>query len=622
MGVVRILPDKLANQIAAGEVVERPVSALKELVENALDAGASRISVEIEAGGKKRIRVEDNGVGMDREDCLMALERHATSKLTRSEDLFSIKTLGFRGEALPSIASVSRFTLESRHREAECGVKVTVHGSTLKDVRDIQKQPGTTVTVDNLFFNIPARRKFLRTTETELSWIVTLMTTFSFAHVDKDFSLFHNGKPLFQVSAVKTLKERIYQHYGRRLLDDLIPFDCQEGGFHIRGLLSKPHVRKSNRNYQFLFVNGRLVRDKVLNHAIFDAYREFGESKQYPVIFLFISCDSTEVDVNVHPAKTEIKFIHSNQVHGLVSDTLKQALTSIPQTTPWRQAKPLVEGRAEADQPQEVQEHIPLDRPPVTYSESTPYAKFLREKEAFFGEPAEGSTQAFASRPIDSPSQETTSMQATSPERVSEAPAVEGQTSGLKIPRIIGQYKESFILAEDDDALLLIDQHVAHERILYDQIYESFTSGSIETQLLLIPQTIELTPAQIIRLEEAMELLGTFGFDLDRFDGNTFVIREVPAFLPEGDLQRMVIELVDKAQGEMGETAVEQMIQHMAATRACKAAVKINMRLTHEKMLHLVEELYRSNTPLFCPHGRPVVLRMTDLDIEKNFLRR
>jgi len=248
LGKVRILPDKLANQIAAGEVVERPVSALKELVENALDANATSIKVEIEAGGKSKIRVEDNGIGMDREDCLMALERHATSKLTRSEDLFSIKTLGFRGEALPSIASVSRFTLESRQKDAEHGVQIKVHGTTLRDVAEIQKQPGTTVTVEQLFFNIPARRKFLRKTETELSWIVNLMTTYSFAHVDKFFSLRHNGKVLFQVSPVKSLKERIYQHYGKKFVDDLIPFNSEFGVFHIHGLISKPHVRKTSRN--------------------------------------------------------------------------------------------------------------------------------------------------------------------------------------------------------------------------------------------------------------------------------------------------------------------------------------------------------------------------------------
>ena len=617
MGIVRVLPDKLANQIAAGEVVDRPVSALKELVENSLDAGATRIIVDVDAGGKKRIRVEDNGVGMDREDCLMALERHATSKLTRSEDLFSIKTLGFRGEALPSIASVSRFSLESRRKDMSFGIRVSVSGSTLKDVREIQKQEGTTVTVEQLFFNIPARRKFLRTTETELSWIVNLMTTYSFAHVDKFFSLSHDGKLLFQVPPVKTLSERIYQHYGKTLIGELLPFDRHDGLIHIHGLLSKPHFRKTSRNYQYLFVNQRLVRDKVLNHAISDAYREFGESKQFPVIFLFIECPSDEVDVNVHPAKTEIKFINSGQVHDSVRDTLKETLLQIPQTTPWRPRGSQQDANAvisppDIDAKQETLFSASSSRQ-THYEEpqTSPYSRFLRERNSFFGQ--------------DSSNQNL--PEAVPDDKLEQKPGFQPPTGALgsslfEAPRVIGQYKESFILAEDRDALLVIDQHVAHERILFDQIFESYRHNSIETQMLLVPLTIELTGAQVIRLNESLPLLRTFGFDIDRFDGNTFVVREVPGFLPHADVQSMVLELIEKAQGQTGETAIETLIQHMAATKACKAAVKINMRLTIDKMQHLVNELYRSQTPLFCPHGRPVVLRMTDFDIEKNFLRR
>lgn len=634
MGIVRILPDKLANQIAAGEVVERPVSALKELVENALDAGATRIKVEVDAGGKKRIRVEDNGTGMDREDCLMALERHATSKLTRSEDLFSIKTLGFRGEALPSIASVSRFTLESRQKEAAFGVRVMVNGSKLRDVVEIQKAPGTTVLVENLFYNIPARRKFLRTTETELSWIVNLMTTYSFAHVDTFFSLAHNGKTLFSVTPVKTLKERIFQHYGRNLIEDLLPLDHTEGEFRFHGLISKPHVRKTSRNYQYLFVNGRLVRDKMLNHAIFEAYKEFGESRQYPVIFLFIECPSQEVDVNVHPAKTEIKFIHSNQVHQWVVEGMRNVLLTVPQVTPWRPKDRFQRGSSSEEQgPVPSQPKLPFTEnrgseretrsflnagPAVSGTGSdyqtgsaTPYARFLREKQELFTETEAGGEDGGLSG----------KEEVKDPSSIVDH-AVAARNEAPEIPRVIGQYKESFILAEEEDALLLIDQHVAHERILFDQIFESYREGNIETQLLLIPLTIDLTPAQVVRLEECLPLLKSFGFDLDRFDSNTFVIREIPAFLPDSNMQTMVLELIEKAQGKRGETAIEALIQHMAAMKACKAAVKINMRLNPEKMQHLVDTLYRSQTPLFCPHGRPIVLRMTDVEIEKNFLRR
>ncbi|PIE01673.1 MAG: DNA mismatch repair protein MutL [Acidobacteria bacterium] len=614
MGRVRVLPDKLANQIAAGEVVERPVSALKELVENALDAHATSIKVTVDAGGKRRIRVEDDGVGMDREDCLMALERHATSKLNRSEDLFSIKTLGFRGEALPSIASVSRLTLESRQKEAEHGHRVTVHGSKIKDLKEIQKMPGTTVTVDQLFFNMPARRKFMRKTETELSWIVNLMTTYSFAHTDKFFSLTHNGKTLFRVTPVKTLKERIYQHYGKPFVDDLLPFQREFGPFKLHGLLSKPHVRKTSRNFQYLFVNGRLVRDKVLNHAIYDAYREFGETRHYPIIFLFLECPSDEVDVNVHPAKTEIKFIHPNDVHDHVRDTLKAVLVQIPQTTPWKttarpefnqRLSPAEHSTSSQEQEPQVQTRFNFSRtgqsqdPGVVYqkSESTPYSRFIREH----GQVFETETQNKPVIPPDQPSQETVHEES---------------------PRVLAQYNDSFILAQEPGALLLIDQHVAHERILYDQVLESYTSGQLESQMLLIPQTFELTRAQSIRLEESMDFVRSFGFDIDRFDSQTYVVREVPAIVSGGQEAEMVVELIEKALGNRGETKVEAMIQHLAATRACKAAVKINMRLSLEKMQHLVDQLWKSKTPLFCPHGRPIVLRFTDEEIEKNFLRR
>ena len=655
MGRVRVLPDHLANQIAAGEVVERPASALKELVENCFDAGATRIRISLEAGGKRRIRVEDNGCGMDRDDCLMALERHATSKLTRAEDLFSIRTLGFRGEALPSIASVSRLTLESRPEDTESGVRIEMNGSKMVRVGDVSRNPGTCITVDNLFFNIPARKKFLRKTETELGWMVNLVTQYSFVHTDKHFYLEHNGRTLIDVPPVKTLDERVYQHFGKKMLDELIPFSGERDWLKVRGLTSTPNYFKTSRNYQYLFVNGRLVRDRVLNHAVLEAYQGFGEGRVYPVVFLFLKLPSAEVDVNVHPAKTEIKFIHGDFVHDAVRDLLRVPLVERKLTIPYRfrdayHQHPSQQERRRPDpwsKPVERQptlpgnnpgDHTPLfggaqptgldhtGDPTPPPDRTTAYDTFLRKTQAQEHQPHGGGPHqpsVTTQQPVNGqslPHQQPDG--ATPPGNTGVPRSLFGNDPVLTRPTVIGQFRESYILAEQEGDLLLIDQHVAHERILYDRIIEGLAENSIECQALLVPETIALTPQQAVELEHLMPFVRRFGFDLDPFDGNTFIIREIPTFATGQNLEVLVAELVEKAQGQRNETAIEIMTDHLAATRACKAAVKINMRLTIDKMNHLIERLWASSSPLFCPHGRPIILRFRNEEIEKNFLRR
>ncbi len=645
MGRIRVLPDQLANQIAAGEVVERPASALKELLENSFDAGATEIRVYLEAGGKRRIRIEDNGSGMDREDCLMALERHATSKLTRAEDLFSIRTLGFRGEALPSIASVSRFSLESRSRDQDSGVRVEVEGSRLVKVSDISRNPGTTITVDHLFFNIPARKKFLRSTETELSWMVNLVTQYSIAHLDKHFYLEHDGKVLLDLTPVKELSERIYQHFGKKMLDHLVPFGATHEWLQVEGMASTPDYFKTNRNHQYLFANGRMVRDRVLGHAITAAYQGFGEGGVHPVIFLFLNLPSREIDVNVHPAKTEVKFIQADVVHDRVRDAIRKALverkltvpyrfregnhphpSALPQGAgdPWRRpgALPAAGSRPApwARQPSQALlpgadpvAQNPLFRDPP--AATTPYAQFLDRQRATNPQPPE--TRPPQAEPLAA----TELSPVTPPEHAPEVDLFAADPT-LAMPRIIGQFRESYILAEQEGDLLLIDQHVAHERILYDQICAELEAGEVERQALLVPITVELSPQQAVMMSRLLPELRRFGFDLDAFDGNTYMIREVPASLTGENLERMVVELVDRVQGTRTDSLMEAIIDHFAATKACKAAVKINMRLTPEKMRHLLERLWSSSSPLFCPHGRPIFLRFKNDEIERNFLRR
>lgn len=645
MGSIRVLPDHLANQIAAGEVVERPASALKELIENSLDAGARKIKVVLEAGGKKRIRVEDDGCGMDRDDCLMALERHATSKLTRAEDLFSIRSLGFRGEALPSIASVSRLTLESRRAEADAGVRVELHGSKMFKVTEVSRPPGTAITVDQLFFNIPARKKFLRKTETELSWMVNLVTQYSMAHIDKHFILEHNGRVLMDLAPVTLLKERVYQHFGKQFIDHLVPFEGARDWLKVDGLTSLPSFLKTSRNYQFLFVNGRLVKDKVLGHAISEAYQGFGEGKIYPVIFLFIEVPSEEVDVNVHPAKTEVKFINANFVHDGVRDLIREPLLQQRATIPYRFREQYHEFPTEAapakrdpwSVPRQEQQPLPggggqgpmfdgasaasaTRAAAVGGQPGSAYDRFMQQREGHAGvAPSRPPTVADAVPPAAAPAARVAPAQ---PEAGAASLFSEEQQKVLNLPRIIGQFRDSYILAEQGGDLLLIDQHVAHERILYDQISAALAENRVERQALLVPQTIELSPAQAVDFEQVKPTLAQFGFDVDPFDGHTFVIRERPVFVEGENLEKLVGELIEKARGERRETALEAMIDHYAATKACKAAVKINMSLTPEKMKHLINELYHSATPMFCPHGRPIVLKFSNEEIEKNFFRR
>ncbi|MCB1041330.1 MAG: DNA mismatch repair endonuclease MutL [Acidobacteria bacterium] len=596
MGHIRVLPDHLANQIAAGEVVERPVSAVKELLENSLDAGADHIRLAIEAGGKRKIAIWDNGHGMDHDDCLMAFERHATSKLTRAEDLFSIRTLGFRGEALPSIASVSRMTLESRTPEATVGVRVTLRGSKIEQVTEVACPVGTHVNVGGLFFNIPARRKFMRRTETELSWIVNLVTQYSFAHLDKRFVLESDGRTLFDVTPVTSLKERIYQHFGKDMMRHMLDLDQHCDWLHLSGMISTPNYFKTSRSHQYLFVNGRLVRDKVLSHAISEAYRGFGEGHTHPVIFLFVHVPSAEVDVNVHPAKTEVKFIQGAWVHDRVRDVLRERLVAQPLTVTYRVRTPPVIAR-QTSLDDRTQNHGPLFTP----NDDNPYQRFVARHEV-----DHTSQPSHIEEPVAA---------------VADKPLFHAEPS-LQNPRVIGQFRDSYILAQDREHLYVIDQHVAHERILYDQINATLLSGSFERQKLLIPETVEMTRAQMIDFESLEPLFTRFGFDVGALDDRTCVVREVPAFLTSRQVGPLVVELVEKARGQRDDAAVEAIIDLLAATRACKAAIKINMRLTAEKMQHLIDQLWSSSSPLFCPHGRPIALTMTNDEIERNFLRK
>lgn len=655
MGRIHVLPDQVANKIAAGEVVERPASVVKELLENSLDAGADDIRVEAEGGGRRLIRVADNGCGMLRDDALLALERHATSKLSRVEELECIATLGFRGEALPSIASVSRMVIETRAAEEPCGARVEVAGGRILSVSDCVRPAGTTITVRDLFFNVPARRKFLRTEQTELAHIASLVTHYSLAHPARSFELVHEGRQLLAAAPVASAAERVFQVFGAETLEELIelePREAAEGRFQLSGFISRPQVQKTNRNSIFLFVNRRLIRDRLLLHAISAAYANLMPPSAFPFALLFLDCDPGEVDVNVHPSKTEVRFRAASWVHDFVRDALREALVeSRPAPAAPLPSLPAPEGSQPAarlpyseftqaledfrlpgiqpETPRSVLPELSLSAPPAPPPrlDLQPLAQTA---------PAETSS----TRDIQSGSQPVASPYA---EPARELPAEErgrlrvpdthaalpqglvldppSSMAALENVRILGQLHDSFIIAAGPDGLWIIDQHVAHERILFEKFLDRLTRGRSEQQRLLLPLILTLTPAQEADYQRIAGELARAGFETEPFGHRTIAVKAAPADLPPQSVEQVVFEILEIAEAEMRRATVEDFRAALAASLACRAAIKINTRLEPEKMEWLVRELARTRYPMSCPHGRPVALRYSNRDILRSFHR-
>jgi len=642
MGRIHILSDQVANKIAAGEVVERPASVVKELLENSLDAGATSIRVEAEAGGRRLIRVADDGCGMIRDDALLALERHATSKIARVEELESIATLGFRGEALPSIASVSRMLLETRAAEEPAGSRIEVAGGKILSVADCVRPPGTSITVRDLFFNVPARRKFLRSEQTELAHIASLVTHYSLAHPSKSFELTHEGKKLLDAPPVLTPAERVFQVFGAETLEELIelePRTAQEGRFTLSGFISRPQVQKSNRNSIFLFVNRRLIRDRLLLHAISAAYANLMPPSAFPFALLFLDCDPGEVDVNVHPSKTEVRFRASSFVHDFVRDTLREALVASrpapaapppsPVPVPPR-AQPQPGARLPfseftqaiedfrftgipGESPRSVLPDLQLAPPPGP----EPRLSLVPGPPL---EPAGGPPQWSAPpEPAAAPRLRVPDTHGAIPQGLAlDAPS---SMASLDDVRILGQLHDSFIIAAGADGLWIIDQHVAHERILFEQFLDRLLRGRAEQQRLLLPVVVTLTPAQEADFQRIASELELAGFEAEPFGQRTIAIKAVPADLPPAAAEEVFFEILEIADSEMRRSTPEDFRRAMAASLACRSAIKINTRLEPEKMEWLVRQLARTRYPMSCPHGRPVALRYSNREILRSFHR-
>ena len=679
MGRIRVLSDQVANQIAAGEVVERPASVVKELLENSLDAGATRIRIEVEGGGRKLIRIVDDGQGMVRDDALLAFERHATSKLHSSDDLLAIRTLGFRGEALPSIASVSRLTLETRSAEDAAGTTVELAGGKILRVEDAGLPVGTTIAVRDLFYNTPARRKFLKSEQTELGHIAALVTHYALAHPERHFELHSATQALLIAPAVATSGDRLFQIFGRETAALMLPIAAEidfaraglpepppwkreadyaqrEPGFlRLSGFVSKPELQKLNRNSVYVFVNQRLVRDRVVLHALAEAYRNIIPPTSFPVVLLFLEMPPQEVDVNVHPAKTEVRFRQSGFVHDFIRDSVRTALMTARPAASFATALGEMHGGVGIAQ---ASSSLLLDVSPMPGApEDVVYAP--REVVESEGAPSTDDVERFSLRaPVVPPSvgrfafgdqgiavgYQTEQREGSSCGSegaadvdalgVGEAPAcaesvgaggsgsgADGTLNALATLKPLGQLRDSFILAANDEGLWIIDQHVAHERVLFEKILRAREVEQVQRQRLLMPLLVDLLPAQMVSFAAIARELDLNGFEAEPFGPRTLAIKAAPVGLEGRELERMLEEVLAVPEKEQQQENAEMRRRRIAASIACHAAIKINMPLEPTKIAWLLAELAKTEHPMSCPHGRPIALRYSHKDIQRAFQR-
>jgi DNA mismatch repair protein MutL len=661
MNRIRILAEAVANKIAAGEVVERPASVVKELLENALDAGAKVIRIETESGGKRMIRVVDNGHGMTHDDALLAFERHATSKLRTADDLLSIATLGFRGEALPTIAAVSRLLLESRDAAEPEGTRIEFANGKLVSVRPAGLPAGTTISVADIFYSVPARRKFLKSDTTELGHIASLVTHYALANPDKQFVLTTPTQTIIDCAPAEKLADRIYQLFGRQALDELVeiptvsaPFPSaitepahdpeeERATLTISGFTSRPEVQRPNRNGIYIFVNKRLVRDRLILHAIHEAYRNIHPHAIFPATLLFLEMPYEEVDVNVHPAKIEVRFRRPQFVHDATRDAIRQALMSArpiasfavaagmaaPQPNPSAAAGPA--SSLTPITPASASSGIaPTAIPPM---EETGLGSGVGSDSGFdlSSAPVRPVDQRFSFEPGSSFGGNRPSIDPPAPAALTwvgnlagangEAPASLPHPDQIADLKPLGQVSSSFIVAVNGQGLWIVDQHVAHERILFEQHLEARRAGKVESQRMLMPAVIELSPRQIVIYEKIAEELSANGFEVEPMGPRSVAIQSMPAGIISSDAQKLLTEILDGIERENAEVSIETLQAKIAASTACHAAIKVNMQLDQTKMEWLLSELAKTDCPMSCPHGRPVVLRYSIKEIERAFHR-
>ncbi len=661
MSRIRILAENVANKIAAGEVVERPASVVKELLENALDAGARSIRIETESGGKRMIRVIDDGSGMNHDDALLAFERHATSKLRTADDLLSIATLGFRGEALPSIASISRLFLETRTPEEEQGARIEFAGGKLVSVKPAGIPAGTSISVADIFYCVPARRKFLKSETTELGHIASLVTHYALAHPECHFVLKTPSQEILNCAPVEKLADRVYQVFGRQALDELMEIppaeapvrsaitepaiepDEQAATLRISGFTSRPEVQRTNRNGIYVFVNRRLVRDRLLLHAIHEAYRNVTPQGVFPIVLLFLDLPYQEVDVNVHPAKIEVRFRHPQFVHDFTRDALRQALSSARPIPGFPAAKAATAGvggsppaRSGADFTSSSEgagrfagppglggtgvAGLPRAEIPASFASSAAIAGDFE----LSGAPARPIAQRLgfdSSAAMNFPLGAAATDASLESDPLVNAPGALPSAEEIVDLKPLGQVSASFIVAVNSEGLWIIDQHVAHERVLFEQHLQARRAGELGGQRMLLPVMVELNPRQLVTFEQIAEELHANGFEAELMGARTVAIQAAPAGIASGDAEKLLFEILDGIARENQAISIDSLQSKIAASTSCHAAIKVNTPLDKTKMEWLLGELAKTEYPMSCPHGRPVVLRYSTREIERAFKR-
>jgi DNA mismatch repair protein MutL len=689
MSRIHILPEAVANRIAAGEVVERPASVVKELLENALDAGANSIRVEVESGGKRMIRLVDDGHGMTHDDALLAFERHATSKLKSADDLMSIATLGFRGEAMPTIAAVSRLLLETRDAAEPEGVRVEFAAGKLISVKSAGLPAGTSVSVADLFYSVPARRKFLKSETTELGHIASLVTHYALANPGKQFVLTTPTQQIIDCPPVERLADRIYQLFGKQSLDELVEIPTASAAFRaaitepelepqeesarisVYGFTSRPEIQRPNRNGIYVFVNRRLVRDRLILHAIHEAYRNILPGNVFPATLLFLEMPYDEVDVNVHPAKIEVRFRRSQFVHDFTRDSIRQVLMNaraVPSfaaaasagaaatpsnggfgmnpVTAATQASPYPDSNGGSSQASDTTSQNYAAAPAVSIPHANipsledvgigsgvgsdggfeltgaplrPVAqRFSFESASTFGD-ALDTVPSAASQTL--PSDTAQPNWAANFSNATDGPGRLPHPDEIADLKPLGQVSASFIIAVNGEGLWIVDQHVAHERILFEQHLEARRAGKVESQRMLMPMILELAPRQLVIYEKIADELTANGFEVEPMGPRSVAIQAIPAGVTGNDAEKLLTEILDGIERENAAISIETLQAKIAASTACHAAIKVNMPLDQTKMEWLLAALAKTDCPMSCPHGRPVVLRYSVKEIERAFHR-
>jgi len=592
---IKILPEILSNKIAAGEVVERPASVVKELVENALDAGSTIIIIEVEKGGRSLIRVSDNGTGMNHDDALLAIERYATSKIFTDQDLFSISTLGFRGEALPSIASVSKFSLITRDESSEAGTEVYVEGGRIKKVRQAGSPKGSMISAEQLFYNTPARRKFLKTINTEMGHIADTVAAMALSRPDVQFTLCHNSRTVKSWSQASDQVDRAADVLGREVRDNLYRINYKEGNITIDGHIASPRITRSTFRGIYIFVNNRFVKDRVIRHALFEGYAQRLMKGTFPVAVLFINVPFDQVDVNVHPTKHEVRFVRQRQIHDLVQRAVAETL-HLSDRPKWSTRK-FPESISAQDQSQ--------------VAEVSADYKSIRKGALRFDEQRATSIEHRVSS-IEHP--------VTS----NEHPATQTPIWSKKLfadLRIIGQLHNTYILCESEDSLFLIDQHAAHERILFEKFKNRSKGTKQPSQRLLIPETVDIGYAEADTLNRLIPDLEDFGLEIEHFGGNTFVVKSVPDILSGREIKPLIVEIAEKMTQTGFAPNLEKAIDECLILMACHSAIRANQVLSDAQIKGLLNQLDECENPSHCPHGRPTWIKRTIKDLEKSFGR-